>query len=86
MKLSVQTYAKNYNALPPDNTTLAAERQQGPWRDPESGVNYTYELTGPQSYKLCAVFARKSPDNECCNEQWVHSAGLYCFKLRINNI
>jgi hypothetical protein len=86
MARSVQTYTRNHNALPPDITTLASDRQQGSWRDPETGNNYTYEVNGSQSYKLCAVFARKSTDNECCNEQWEHLTGLKCFEMRISKL
>ena len=52
--------------------------------DPESGEPYTYQVTGQQTYQLCAVFALR--DDEPAAAPWerrfaTHSEGLHCFDL-----
>ena len=61
--MSIQRAAEEYwtrhKVLPADLTTLGKEPGLVvPANDPETGVAYVYEITGPKSYRLCAVFAR----------------------------
>ena len=56
--------------------------------DPGSGQPYRYEVTGDETYKLCAVFALK--DDESARQPWesrlaTHPAGPYCFDLNAAN-
>ena len=46
-------------------------------RDPATGDDYEYRVTGPSSFELCAVFDRvRDEDGEA---RWNHPAGHHCF-------
>ncbi|MEK7606644.1 MAG: DUF5671 domain-containing protein [Patescibacteria group bacterium] len=68
--------------------------------DPATGASYTYEVTGPLSFTLCAEFARPSsadaqgrypkmatpyPVGQYYGEEtWAHEAGKSCFRRTID--
>src|SRR3989344_882028 len=65
--------------------------------DPENGSNYTYEVTGQESFKLCANFNRPSIANDMARtkpypaepyyygqENWDHKEGPVCFDRKID--
>lgn len=62
--------------------------------DPQSGQAYGYSITGPRSFKLCAVFNRESlavnqygmtyPAKEGVDENWKHGTGETCFERTID--
>jgi len=64
--------------------------------DPETEVAYSYEITGPLSFTLCATFATESREGELGNvryiekpiggveESWAHEAGEECFDRDID--
>jgi hypothetical protein len=67
--------------------------------DPETGAAYTYQKTGPQSFKLCANFSLPSTDEKGSgsetikipsyayppiNENWKHGKGNTCFDRTID--
>src|SRR3989338_9067259 len=65
--------------------------------DPQSGAAYTYEVTGPLSFELCATFntdshsALRSPNVPLTPyvdgveiDNWLHGAGDVCFELTID--
>jgi hypothetical protein len=89
--MSIQRAAEEYwirhKALPPDLATLGKEPGLVvPTNDPETGAAYVYEVTGPKSYRLCAVFARTTAEGATIPSyliQWAHGAGRHCFDLKI---
>ncbi len=67
--------------------------------DPETGAAYIYQKQGPQSFKLCATFARDTTDDEARavesmvsyreygisgESNWRHPAGEHCFERTID--
>ncbi|MBI2612732.1 hypothetical protein HYW59_02880 [Candidatus Kaiserbacteria bacterium] len=62
--------------------------------DPQSGEPYIYEVTGAQSFKLCATFnkegvgdpyiARPKMDGGLESDSWQHGAGEVCFDRSID--
>lgn len=57
-------------------------------RDPVHGVPYVYEVTGGQSYRVCARFGtdtaldqRQPPGGDA----WRHGAGQHCFDRRVES-
>jgi hypothetical protein len=85
IKHAVTLYVLRQSRLPPD---LAAVADQPGTRihklDPETGAAYEYSVVGELSYRLCAVFARRSEDPRTpapyFNEGgWEHEAGHQCF-------
>lgn len=59
--------------------------------DPETNAPYTYKMTGPMSFELCATFSRASRDTGTSrpvygdmNESWTHEAGEQCFARTID--
>ena len=60
---ATEEYWTRHKALPPDLATLGKEPGLlVPANDPETGTPYVYEVTGPKSYRLCAVFARTTAE------------------------
>lgn len=63
-------------------------------RDPHTGEAYEYEVTGPRSFRLCAIFEtdRSLPDEAMRSvysdlpapEKWHHSEGRTCFDRAID--
>jgi hypothetical protein len=65
-------------------------------KDPETGADYDYRVTGPMSFELCAVFATSNteelvgkdismpvyPGGEPTN--WAHAEGKVCFERKID--
>ena len=76
---TVDTYYRQRHAMPPSLQALApiANFPGSTLHDPETGAPYRYEITGPASYRLCAVFARRSEEDEAV--RWTHRAGPVCF-------
>lgn len=63
--------------------------------DPETEAIYTYEVTGPLSFTLCATFAAESREDGLdvrypikpvngIDESWTHGAGEECFDRTID--
>jgi hypothetical protein len=53
--------------------------------DPATGVAYEYRVSGPGSYRLCAVFAAASEPAASAGgpmalDRWSHPAGHHCFE------
>jgi hypothetical protein len=84
---AVEAYWTRQKALPPDLAILGKEPGLVvPANDPETGAGYVYEITGPKSYRLCAVFARTTAERATIPGylvQWAHGAGRHCFDLKI---
>lgn len=93
-------YWQRKNALPPNLDALDDDISgfRHP-HDPESGAEYSYEVTGPESFQLCAVFVRPSSDNVSAvmapakpfpgdggvsMEIWQHGEGRTCFDRKID--
>jgi hypothetical protein len=89
--MSIQRAAEEYwtrhKVLPPDLAALGKEPGLlVPTNDPETGAPYVYEVTGPKSYRLCAVFARDTAERAAIPSyliKWAHGAGRHCFDLKI---
>ncbi|HYB51421.1 MAG TPA: hypothetical protein VED47_09985 [Burkholderiaceae bacterium] len=75
-------------SLPPDLATLATEAGlHVEVADPQTKTPYEYEVLGPTSYRLCAVFETDSADEAQTGYyvgpvSWAHGAGRNCFELR----
>ncbi|MFA4937031.1 MAG: hypothetical protein WC575_01910 [Patescibacteria group bacterium] len=94
-------YWQNKNQLPTQLTNLI-DNISGfyPPQDPETGLAYTYEVTGNESFKLCATFSRTgSGQNQYLarpivlpqgkeitleQDNWQHQAGYVCFDRTID--
>jgi len=66
-------------------------------KDPETGADYAYRVTGPQSFEICGVFATANNDGRSPNQDysmarypgetfdnWMHEAGEACFDRKID--
>ena len=85
----VNFYWQRHKALPPDLLTLSREPGHGaPRVDPERGNPYELEITGAESFRLCAVFTFDSSEvpeqtRYFSKESWTHGVGRQCFDLSI---
>lgn len=80
---SVSAYWRTQAALPArvDEDVIGFSMGHVP-RDPETDADYEYQVTADDSYRLCAVFSRVSPES-MAGEFWVHDAGRQCFEFRV---
>lgn len=83
---AIQAHARQRDALPGtlDGLEPAVHRSLA-LVDPETGTAYEYAVTGPQHYRLCAVFAVDSagqPRGDAV-QGWAHPAGQHCFERRV---
>ena len=87
LQRATEEYWTRHKALPSDLATLSKEPGlRVPETDPETGSPYVFEVTGPKSYRLCAVFARDSAERASspyASVKWAHGAGRHCFDLTI---
>jgi hypothetical protein len=77
---AVDVYRSRNSALPKALNELA-QASDAPLQleDPETGRPYEYRVITPNSYELCARFARQSDERE---HVWTHGAGQQCFTLQ----
>ncbi|HEX7156555.1 MAG TPA: hypothetical protein VF229_05020 [Burkholderiaceae bacterium] len=86
---SVNAFWRLHKALPQDLQSLAREPGFGQKIvDPETGAAYDYEITGADAFRLCAVFAADSADQQnpaypVGQLNWAHGAGQHCFELKV---
>ncbi len=87
IKRAIEEYCNRHKVLPTDLATLAKEPGlRVAATDPDTGSPYVYEVTGPNSYRLCAVFARDSSERSAVpyySVSWAHGPGRHCFDLTI---
>jgi hypothetical protein len=83
IRKSVDGYWRTHRALPArvDEDVIGITMQRVP-RDPETGAEYEYEVSGDDAYRLCAMFSRASADY-LADEFWAHDAGRYCFDFEV---
>jgi hypothetical protein len=83
---SIDSYWERKKSLPPDLSALDMEPGlKIPLKDPETSIPYLYEVTGKDSYRLCAVFSVDSSDEAeeyFRSRKWSHGAGRHCFDLK----
>lgn len=76
---SLQRYYRETGELPDDlNTLVNGWASAGIPVDPETGSPYEYEVTGDGTFRLCAVFAHESRQNDPRQAFWNHTAGRDC--------
>ena len=84
---ATEEYWNRHKVLPTDLATLAKEPGlRVAATDPDTGSPYVYEVTGLNSYRLCAVFAFDSSERAAVpyySVTWAHGAGRHCFDLTI---
>jgi hypothetical protein len=84
---ATEEYWNRHKVLPTDLAMLGKEPGlRVAATDPETGSPYIYEVTGPKSYRLCAVFARDSSERAAgpyFSVTWAHGAGRHCFELTL---
>lgn len=86
---TVNSFWVRHKALPPDILTLSREPGFSlPMTDPERGNPYVFEVTGLDSFRLCAEFSFDSAEtpqtwNYLSTGHWAHGAGRQCFDLAI---
>jgi hypothetical protein len=85
-------YAKVHKGLPADLSAL--KREPGylvPRGDPVTGKPYEYQVSGAESFRLCATFATRSSSDDsfytgrhypAATDTWEHAAGRQCFERR----
>lgn len=89
LEAGVNRYWKRHQVLPASLEVLAAEPGFGAVKDPEPGAAYEYEVTGRDSFRLCATFASASRAPErhpgVPQYQWLHGAGRQCFDRTVKD-
>ena len=83
---AIQAHARQHDALPASLDAIEpATRRSLALADPETGAAYEYVATGPQRYRLCAVFALDSARQRgaVAIQGWAHPAGRHCFERRV---
>lgn len=80
---AIDAYWGGREELPADLTELVDGRRlsQLP-TDPVSGLDYVYAALPPQHYRLCAGFARATPETEPTGF-WQHPSGDHCFDFEV---
>lgn len=80
---SVGTYWHTNRALPAriNEDVIGIAMSRVP-RDPETGVEYEYNVTSDDAYSLCAEFSRASPES-MAGEFWAHGSGRYCYDFQV---
>ncbi|MCL2075712.1 MAG: DUF5671 domain-containing protein [Betaproteobacteria bacterium] len=89
---TIQRYAKKHNSLPQDLATLEAEATteagtNRPPTDPDTSTPYEYQALDAETFQLCAVFSRPSPDDDrpYYESHWrTHTAGKQCFEYTLD--
>ncbi len=84
---AIEARAENSKPLPTDLQSLAGE----PGRrlaisDPANDTAYAYAITGPDSYRVCAVFATDTASKRrmvWIDEAWLHGPGRHCFDRKL---
>lgn len=77
---SLQRYYLETGQLPDElNTLVNGWTTAGLPVDPGTERAYEYEVTGDRSFRLCAVFALESGQQDPRQEFWNHTAGRNCF-------
>jgi len=85
IEYTMDSYWRHHKKLPPDISTLSQEPGfDTHTMDPERGQPYELEITAPDSYRLCAVFALDSAESpqtwgHSPSGEWAHGAGRRCF-------
>lgn len=87
----IEEYYATNNQLPTSIEEVYVEGMTIPTA-PEERSPYQYQMTGEDSYQLCATFARATPESEKSiarpiyddpgylkNQNWDHPTGNYCF-------
>jgi type II secretory pathway pseudopilin PulG len=84
---SLQRYFLETGELPDDlNTLVNGWISAGIPVDPATEDAYEYELTGDRAFRLCAVFALESRQQDPRQEFWNHTAGRDCFAQDYSNL
>lgn len=79
LRLAADLYWTRNSRLPASLDELAKEAGTNIYsRDPANGESYEYSVKTPDTYELCAVFAR---DSEMGGNFWSHGAGRRCFAI-----
>lgn len=89
----ITSYHLKNEKLPESLVALSSMVNTRVMRDPDTGVDYGYNVTGPHTYQLCAVFQAISDDNPrqyyVTSDQrqlWNHGAGQKCFDLKVSSL
>jgi hypothetical protein len=84
LRLAADLYWSRNGRLPASLDELDTESGTRIYsRDPETGEPYTYVVKRPDTYELCAVFARES---DARGEFWWHGEGTQCFQITAREI
>jgi hypothetical protein len=88
-EFAIGRYFDRQHALPADLNALDSEKNQpirANWHDPETRQPLEYQVTGEQSYRLCARFARDSDWQKPKDHDFKkHSAGRACFEYNVSS-
>jgi hypothetical protein len=78
---AIDFYWKRHRQLPQSLANLSGEPGVAPIpNDPAHGSAYEYQVSGADTYRLCAVFDRNS--DETASGYWWHGPGRHCFDLK----
>jgi type II secretory pathway pseudopilin PulG len=84
---AIHLYYLVHQALPVELKALDSEEnhhQDVKWHDPETRQPFEYALTGDATYRLCAIFARTSDQNDqFIGINGAHGAGRDCFQMKV---
>jgi hypothetical protein len=91
VKYAIDDYYREYGKLPADLKELNVTRGNLPMNDPKTGQSYQYEISGNESYKLCADFDSANKGDQADysypgNNEFLHDAGHVCFDRKVNII
>ena len=84
---AIHAYFVAHQVLPAELKVLDGEEnhhQEVKWHDPETRQPFEYTVTGEAGYRLCAIFARISDQNDPFNGiNRAHGAGRDCFQMKV---
>jgi hypothetical protein len=88
---AINTYYVEYGELPPDLEVLQGEfsyLQDEDFRDPATGEEFGYNVTGDNRYELCADFRTATEDRPgrdyYFDDRWRHGAGEQCLMQTVH--
>ena len=91
IEIAINDFWRRHAELPANLTRLEAEPGiRAVAKDPQSGEPYSYEVTTPKTYKLCAEFELDSEAEPRMHMVpaivgWAHASGRQCFDLSVKD-
>jgi type II secretory pathway pseudopilin PulG len=86
---AVANYYEENGRIPPNLEILKNEfsyLNEKKLKDPVTGQQFEYKVSGPRTYKLCATFRTDNrQNNDWRAERWPHGAGYQCLPIKVRD-